>query len=100
MRELLWALCGLLAVAGLLCLAWCRLLLPVPGAGVRLEILARDGAPLLEQQVRGLMWLHGLSVLRCPVEIRDGGLDERGCALARQLAARWPESVTYHERRK
>ena len=93
MTERLLVLLGLVGGCGLLLLAGWLLLLPVSRSGLWTVIRARDGAEGLEQQIRGLVWLHSWGLLRCPVVVADAGLNERGRALVCRLAERWPQVI-------
>ena len=94
----LWMLCEalltLLAAMGLAMLGWVlfgRMVCPVPGGELMVILPAKGDGGSLERNVRGLMWLRGLGLLRCPVVIADGGLTPEGLRLARLLARRWSE---------
>lgn len=93
MTEILLVLLGVAAGCGLLSLLWCRLVLPVSGRDLWTVVRAQGDGAGLEQQVRGLVWLHSCGFIRCPVVVADMGLDEQGRALADRLAARWPQVV-------
>lgn len=97
MMEGLLILLSLVGGLGLLLAVGCRLLLPVSGPGLWTVVRARDGAEGLEQQVRGLVWLHGWGLLRCPVVVADAGLNERGRDLVCRLAERWPQLIVCDE---
>lgn len=62
----LLAALGLALLGGLL---FGRLLRPVPGPELWTLVPGRGGGEELERDVRALMWLRGLGLLRCPVEI-------------------------------
>ncbi len=97
MAELLLVLLGLAGGCGLLLLAGCLLVLPAAGPGLWTVVRARDSGDGLERQVRGLVWLHGLGLLRCPVVVSDAGLNEQGRALVCRLARRWPQVIVCGE---
>lgn len=78
---------ALLAAFGLVCLVWMaigRLLLPAV-CPARMVVTARGGGEGLEQTVKGLLWLRRSGLWRGNVVIEDGGLDEKGLALALAL---------------
>jgi hypothetical protein len=82
----------LLAVLGLVLLGWVlfgRMVCPVPGRELVVVLPAKDNGGTLERDVRGLMWLRSLGLLRCPVVIADMGLTPEGVRLAHLLAERW-----------
>lgn len=86
--EFLELLLSLLAAFGLMCLLWLGvgwMLLPLR-CPARVELEAQGGGEELERGVRGLLWLRRAGLWRGTVVLRDGGLDERGLALARTLA--------------
>ncbi len=88
----LLAALGLALLGGML---WGRLLWPGPGPGLWAVIPVRGEGENLERILRGLMWLRGLGLLRCPVAVLDTGLTPRGRALALRLCAQWPEVGLY-----
>ena len=92
MRILWEGLLTLLAAMGLALLGWVlfgRMVCPVPGGELVVILPGRDDGSTLERNVRGLMWLRGLGLLRCPVVIADAGLNPDGVRLAQLLASRW-----------
>lgn len=93
MTEILLVLLCVISVCGLLSLLWCRMVLPVSGQGLWTVVRAKGDGEGLEQQVRGLVWLHSCGLMRCPVVVADMGLSEQGRVLARRLAARWPQVI-------
>ena len=77
----------LLSAFGLVSLVWLALgamLLPVD-CPTRAVVTGRGRGDGLEQTVRALMWLRRTGLWRGVVVIEDGGLDEKGLALARKL---------------
>lgn len=89
MTELLPFLAVLLAAFGLVSLGWLALgWLLLPGVcPVRAVVEAREAGDGLEQTVKALLWLRRTGLWRGAIVIDDHGLDERGAALARTLAA-------------
>ena len=90
---LVWeGLLTLLAVLGLVLLVWVlfgRMVCPMPGRELVVVLPAKDHGSTLERDIRGLMWLRSLGLLRCPVVIADMGLTPEGVRLAHLLAERW-----------
>ncbi|MBQ9974825.1 MAG: hypothetical protein IJP02_07710 [Oscillospiraceae bacterium] len=91
MTGIFLVLLALTGLCGLLCLVWCRMVLPVSGHGLWTVVRAEGDGEGLEQQVRGLVWLHSCGVLHGSVMVADAGLSEQGLRLARSLAGRWPQ---------
>ena len=84
----------LLVALGLGFLVWLlfgRLLHPIPGSELTVLLPGRDDGATLERDVRAILWLRGLGLLRCPVVIADVSLTAEGRELAQRLAARWSE---------
>lgn len=90
---LLWeVLLSLLSALGLVLLGgllFGRLLRPVPSGEMWVLIPGRGEGARLEQEVRVVMWLRGLGLLRCPVAIVDVDLTDEGRELAFRLLSRW-----------
>ena len=91
MAEIVLAMLIALGLSGVLWLIRCRLMFPVFGDGLWTVVQARGAGEGLEQQLRGIVWLHSCGLLRGRVVVADMGLDERGRALADQLVVRWPQ---------
>lgn len=89
MTEVLQFLAVLLAAFGLVSLGWLAVgWLLLPGVDpVRAVVDARSSGDGLEQTVKALLWLRRAGLWRGPIVIEDMGLDQRGAALARALAA-------------
>ena len=89
MRSVFEFLAVLLAAFGLVSLVWLAVgWLLLPGVcPVRAVIPARADGDGLEQTVKALLWLRRTGLWRGAIVIDDYGLDERGAALARTLAA-------------
>lgn len=92
---LLWeALLTLLAALGLALLGglvFGRLVHPVPGPELWVIIPGRGGGETVERDLRALMWLRGLGLLRCQVAVADLGLTAQGRELSLKLVSRWPD---------
>ena len=92
--RLLWeGLLTLLSALGLAMLGtllFGRLLRPAAGPEVFMVVPASGGGDSLERDLRCLMWLRRLGLLRCPVAVADAGLDGGGRELAARCARRWP----------
>ena len=71
------------------------LLRPLPGREAKLDLSGRGEGEDLEQQVRSLIRLRGMGLLRCPVVIVDVDLTPAGRELALRLAARWPGVILW-----
>ena len=89
--SLLCAL-GLGLLGGLL---FGRLLRPLPGDEIWMLIPARGAGERLEQDMRSVMWLRGLGLLRSPVAIVDLGLTGPGRELALRLAGSQSDVVLW-----
>ena len=96
---LLWeALLSLMSALGLMLLGgllFGRLLRPIPGDELWVLIPGRGEGGRLEQQLRGMMWLRGLGLLRCPVAIVDVDMTSAGRSLAMKLISRWSDVVLW-----
>lgn len=97
--RLLWeALLTLLAALGLALLGGLllgRLVHPVPGPGMWMIIPGRGEGETVERDLRALMWLRGLGLLRCQVAVADLGLTAQGRELSLRLVSRWPDVVLW-----
>ena len=96
MRAILEIILSLLAVFGLLGLGWLlfgRILAPVGGRFCAVVPGTGDGGGL-EQSVRGLLWLRGGGLMKCPVVIVDCGLSDQGKAVAAALVLWEPGIAT------
>lgn len=93
--EIVFSVLWILALAFLAwwLLGW--LLRPIPAQRARVLIPGRGDGDNLEQSVRGLIWLRGLGLLRCPIVIADVDLTPQGWELALRLTARWPDVVLW-----
>lgn len=101
MRLLFDAVLTLLSALGLALLGgllFGRLLYPAPGPGLWVVIPGRGGGEGLERDLRALMWLRGLGLLRCRVAIADLGLTAGGRELALRLSSRWDDVVLWPAR--
>lgn len=93
MRPILEVILALLAVAGLMSLAWLlmgHILTPAGSEGTVSLVLGTGDGEALEQSVRGLLWLQGGGLLGGRVLIVDCGLTPTGRALAAALCIREP----------
>lgn len=97
LHTLLEMLFSLFAVLGLLSLGWLlfgRVLTPgLFSAPVFAVVPASGDGGLLEQTVKGLLWLRAGELRRYTVVIADAGLDLNGTAVAQRLAQREPGIV-------
>ncbi len=94
MELLLECLLTLLAGFGLALLVgvlFSRLLHPVSSRNLCLLLAGKGSGERLEGDLRGVIWLRSLGLLRCSVIIADAGLNEEGLELARHLTRRWSE---------
>ncbi len=92
---LFWeGLLTLLAVLGLAVLGYIlfgRLLHPIPGNTICILLMGSGKGERLEGELRSVIWLRSLGLLRCPVVLADTGLDDEGIELTRRLTQRWSE---------
>lgn len=98
MGELLDALLAAVCAMGLAFVAWWLfglVLRPLPNWESRIILPGRGEGEQLEQQLRSLIWLRGLGLIRCPIIIADIDLTPQGWELALRLAARWPGVVLW-----
>lgn len=83
---------GILAAWGLLMLVWTlmgALLLPLGRRkDIRLTVLIRgkDQAPLLEQYLKGVLWLRNMGMIWWDILILDDHLDQEAVERAAELA--------------
>ena len=78
-----------LAVLG--CILFGRLLHPLPGNTICILLMGSGDGGRLEGELRSVIWLRSLGLLRCPVILADTGLNEEGLELASRLTRRWSE---------
>ena len=78
-----------LAVPGYILLG--RLFHPISDKGLCILIAGYGDGERLEGEVRSVMWLRSLGLLRCPVVIADIGLNQEGLEVAQRLTRRWGE---------
>lgn len=93
MRPILEVILALLAVAGLMSLAWLlmgHILTPAGAEGTVTLVPGTGDGETLEQSVRGLLWLQGGGLLGGRVLIVDCGLTPAGRAVAAALCIREP----------
>lgn len=100
--RLLWeGLLTLLSALGLALLGgllFARLLHPFPSSGFWVLLPGRGAGESLERDLRSLMWLRELGLMRCGVAVVDCGMSEEGLEVARRLARRWPDTVLCPEK--
>ena len=90
LAEILLAVAAVLALGGLACLLWARLVCPV--RGVQILIPAAGDGTELEQTVRGLRTLSDQGRLKSEaIYLADAGLDPAGRQAALRLCRRYPE---------
>ena len=75
----------------LVCTLYIWMLTPDSGDNTWTVVRGVGSGEGLEHQVRNLMWLRSLGLLRCQVILLDGPMDADGRKLALNLARRWPE---------
>lgn len=98
MGELWDALLAAVSVIGLAFVAWWLFglaLKPLPDWETKIILPGRGEGERLEQQLRSLIWLRGLGLIRCPIVIADIDLSPAGRELALRLAVRWPGVILW-----
>lgn len=83
---------GLVLLGGLL---FGRLLHPMTGPDVLAVVPARGAGETVERDLRALMWLRSLGLLRCQVAVADLGLNREGRELVLRLSLRWSGVVLW-----
>lgn len=94
LQGVLTLLCALgLALLGELVAG--RLLCSAAGQDIWTVVPGRRDGEGLERNLRSLIWLRNLGLLRCPIAIADVDLTAEGRELALRLASRWPQTALW-----